>query len=74
MPGKSVLWSEPRYLSSGLASHIERSYSPGAEFLVGVTWVNYTFEDQFNNVVTCNFSVTVLEGKNIYYHEAATIK
>ena len=63
LPGKSVSWSDPYYYR--LASHVERSHSRGAEFPVGVTWVNYTFEDQYNNVATCNFSITVLEGKSI---------
>ena len=66
MAVKSVTWSEPQYLSRNLASHIERSHSPGAEFPVGVTWVNYTFEDQYDNSHTCNFSVTLLEGKSIF--------
>ena len=66
-PSKRVTWPEPGYLSSGLATYIEKSHSPGAEFPVGVTWVNYTFEDQFNNVATCNFSITVLEGKSILF-------
>ena len=66
MSSKSVTWSGPRYLSSGLSSHIERSHSPGAEFPVDVTWVNYTFADQFNNVATCNFSITLLKGTIIF--------
>ena len=65
LPSKRVTWSEPRYLSSGLATYIEKSHSQGEEFPVGVTWVNYTFEDQLNNVATCNFSITVLEGNSV---------
>ena len=63
LAGKTVNWTEPPYLADGLASHIVRSHSPGAEFPVGETWVNYTFEDGYNHVTTCNFSITVLEGK-----------
>ena len=66
VPVKSVTWPEQPYIADGLASYIMRSHSPGAEFPVGVTWVNYTFEDEYNNVAHCNFSITVLEGKRIF--------
>ena len=66
VPVKSVTWPEQPYIADGLASYIMRSHSPGAEFPVGVTWVNYTFEDDYNNEAHCNFSITVLEGKRIF--------
>ena len=79
LPGKRVSWSEPYYYR--LATNVERSHERGDEFPVGVTWVNYTFEDQYDNVATCNFSITVLEGKTMtfpfyqasrrWYHQCA---
>ena len=65
MSGKNVTWEEPANLtvSDSLYLHVKGSHSPGTEFPVGVTWVNYTMVDSKNHRIACNFSVTVLAGK-----------
>ena len=66
MSGKNVTWEEPANLtvSDLLSLHVKGSHSPGGEFPVGVTWVNYTILDTEGHKIACNFSITVLTGED----------
>ncbi|XP_033097160.1 mucin-12-like [Anneissia japonica] len=55
-----VTWTEPTIdESSGFT--LSSTYNSGALFAVGTTVVTYTAVDSLNNVVSCSFSVTVME-------------
>ena len=65
LSGKNVTWEDPANATvlGSWYQHVKLSHSPGTEFPVGVTWVNYTLVDSKNHRIACNFSITVLAGK-----------
>ena len=60
--GKRITWYEPFVHDGSSIRSIKRSHSPGTTFPIGVTLVNYTFTDIFNDTAWCNFTVIVREG------------
>ena len=58
-----VYWSWPSATDdSERVMLIHATHSPGESFPVGITFVEYTFVDDFYNMAFCNFSVIVVEG------------
>ncbi|XP_072046551.1 hyalin-like [Amphiura filiformis] len=63
-PGISVSWYEPSANdNSGDVTFSKSSHKSGELFLKGSTSVSYTFMDRSNNTATCDFLVTIREGK-----------
>ncbi|XLS29360.1 gliding motility-associated C-terminal domain-containing protein [Flavobacteriaceae bacterium M23B6Z8] len=60
--GAIVTWTEPTAASSaGPVTLTTNGYSPGDEFLPGVTTVIYTATDPNGNSSQCSFTVTVID-------------
>ena len=76
-PGIQVFWDEPRaFDSSGNFTLVNATHTSGEIFAVGSSLVRYTFEDESNNMATCEFNIIVLEceywfGNDIFYDASA---
>ena len=66
--GVVVTWTEPVATdNSGTVTLILKTHSPGTLFETGSTPVMYVYEDPSGNMASCEFNVTVAEGKYLLF-------
>ncbi|XP_072175625.1 uncharacterized protein [Diadema setosum] len=57
----TVIWSEPTASDNTGTAVVTSNYSPGANFSLGNTTVEYIATDQSGNINTCSFLVTITD-------------
>lgn len=59
-----VLWPQPIAEDNTEIREVISSHKVGTDFAAGTTMVNYTAFDKAGNNATCNFTVTIIQGKS----------
>ncbi len=60
--GIQVFWNEPlAFDTTGHSTLVNATHNSGEMFTVGSNLVRYTFQDESNNVATCEFNIVVSE-------------
>ena len=67
--GKRVNWNEPTVSdNSGYFTLVSKSHDPNDVFQVGITVVIYIYNDFNNNVNSCSFIVSIVEGNTVCFN------
>ena len=62
--GKQESWALPTVTdNSGSFFYVSSTHNPNDFFPVGETTIVYTYGDASNNINTCSFTLTIVEGK-----------
>ena len=62
----AVTWTSPTASDNSGSVILTSSHEPGEDFPIGVTAISYTAADNYSNVITESFIITVKGMKNLF--------